>query len=126
MFLSGFFTSLSVATCELQWILYLLNDLNVKCIKQPVLYCGSQSAIHKASNPVFHERTKHLEIDCHLVKLLPISTDEQLADFLTKALPPPKFNSFICKLGMINIYHALACGRLLKDNTKKDRNKLAK
>jgi len=53
-----------------------------------------------------------------VLRLLPISTNEQLADFLTKALPPPKFNSFICKLGMINIYHALACGRMLKDNTK--------
>ena len=53
-----------------------------------------------------------------ILKLLPISTNEQLADFLTKALPPPKFNTFICKLGMINIYHAPACGRLLKDNIK--------
>jgi len=40
------------------------------------------------------------------------------ADFSTKALPPPKFNTFICKLGMINIYHSPACGRLLKDNMK--------
>jgi len=108
------YKALSTATCELQWLLYLLKDLNIKCSKQPALYCDSQSAIHIASNLVFHERTKHLEIDCHFVRekiqkrtlrLLPISTHEQLVDFLTKPLAPPKFSSFISRLGMINIYH---------------------
>jgi hypothetical protein len=67
-----------------------------------------------------------LEIDCHLVRekiqkgilrLLPISTHEQLDDYLTKPLAPPKFNLFISKLGMISIYHGQACGRMLKHNT---------
>jgi hypothetical protein len=109
------YRALSTATCELIWIIFLLRDLKITCHKPPVLYCDSQSAMHIASNPVFHERTKHLEIDCHLVreklqqgllKLLPISTDEQLADFLTKALPSPKFNHFVSKLGMIDIYQS--------------------
>jgi len=115
------YRALSTGTCELQWLLYFLKDLQVTCVRQPVLYCDSQSAIHTASNPVFHERTKHLKIDCHLVRekvqkgilrLLPIPTEEQLADFLTKPLPPPKFNSFVSKLGMINIYH---CSSLWED-----------
>jgi hypothetical protein len=115
------YRSLSFAACELQWLISLLADLHITCQKPPVLYCDNQSAVHIASNPVFHERTKHLEIDCHFVrdkvqqgtfKLLPVSSKSQLADFFTKALPPKVFNSFISKLAMINIYHSPACGRV--------------
>ncbi|XP_045802549.1 uncharacterized mitochondrial protein AtMg00810-like [Trifolium pratense] len=59
---------LSFAACELQWLTYLLEDLRVLCIKPPVLYCDNQSALHIAVNLVFHERTKHLKIDCHFVR----------------------------------------------------------
>jgi hypothetical protein len=123
------YRALSFASCELQWLLFLLRDLNVTCFKPAVLYCDNHSAIHIASNPVFHERTKHLEIDCHFVrdkvqegifKLLPLSTKSQVADFFTKALSPKLFSSFLSKLSMVNIYHAAACGRLLQPSEEID------
>jgi hypothetical protein len=107
------YRALSFATCELQWLVYLLQDLGVSCIKPPVLYCDNQSALHIAANPVFHERTKHLEIDCHIVreklkgglmKLLPVMSKDRIADFFTKPLLPQPFNTLLSKLGMVDIY----------------------
>jgi hypothetical protein len=107
------YRALASATCELQWLSYLLADLQVNFDKLPALYCDSQSALHIASNPVFHERTKHLDIDCHIVreklqgglmKLLPISDYNQTAYILTKALHPANFHHLFSKLGLINIF----------------------
>jgi hypothetical protein len=116
------YRALASASCEMQWLLYLMKDLQIQCAKMPVIYCDNLSAIHIAANPVFHERTKHLEIDCHIVrekvqagvlKLLPVSSKEQVADFFTKSLLPQPFSNLLSKLGMVNIYQSPTCGGLL-------------
>jgi len=47
------YRAMTFATCELQWLLYLLRDLHITCVQLPVLYCDNQSAMHIAANPVF-------------------------------------------------------------------------
>src|SRR4051812_3183241 len=88
------YRALESSTCELICLLYILRDIHITCYKPPVLYCDNQSALHIASNSIFHEKIQHLKTDCHqvrekvqqiMLKLLPISFQEELTNFLTKS-----------------------------------------
>lgn len=59
--------ALASTTCEIQWLTYILQDFRVPFVQPATLYCDNRSTIQIASNPVFHERTKHIKIDCHIV-----------------------------------------------------------
>lgn len=105
------YRSLSSTVCELLWISYLLHDLHISFSSPIPLFCDSQAAIHITANPVFHERTKHLDIDCHLVRehfrkgfVSPqhVSSSAQLADLFTKPLAPPQFHLLVSKLGLLS------------------------
>lgn len=60
--------SMAIAVCEIQWLTYLLTDLEIDFVNPAILYCDSQSTRHIMANSSFDERTKHIELDCHLVR----------------------------------------------------------
>lgn len=113
------YRSMAYALRELKWVKPVLESFGVQHKEPMRLFCDSKSAIYIAANPVFHECTKHMERDCHQVrdavkaKLITtehITTKEQPADVLTKALPTPTFLYLLSKLGVQDISRQLEGG----------------
>ena len=59
---------MTLVACEHIWLKQLLQELRFGKDEQMTLVCDKQTALHIASNPVFHERTKHIEVDCHFIR----------------------------------------------------------
>ena len=107
------YRAMATTTCELVWLKQLLGELTFGKIDQMELVCDSHAGLHLASNPVFHERTKHIEIDCHFVREKILSRDivtkfvksnDQLADMFTKSFTCPRINYICNKLGAYDLY----------------------
>ncbi|KAL8089718.1 hypothetical protein AgCh_039270 [Apium graveolens] len=62
------YRAMASAAAEVTWVVCLLQELGVSGLKPVQLHCDNQSALHIARNPVFHERTKHIELDCHFTR----------------------------------------------------------
>ena len=84
-----------IFVCEIMWIRRLLMEVGIKTSILAKLWCDNQAVMHIASNPVFNERIKHIEIDCHfvcekiqlgLISTGYVNTREQLGDIFTKPL----------------------------------------
>ena len=103
------YRALADTTQELLWLRWLLSDMGAPQSDPTPLWCDNTSAIQIAHNDVFHERTKHIEIDCHFVRqhvvrktvhLKPISTTDQPADLFTKSHLPGRFQFLLSKLNL--------------------------
>ena len=101
------YRALAQCACEAVWIRRLLEELRLLDGKPTHLYCDNQSSIKLSYNPVFHERSKHFEIDYHFtrqkvedntIRVEFISSQEQPADILTKSLGKNKFENCRDKL----------------------------
>jgi len=113
------YRAMSQAASEVTWLVRLLEELQIKHITPVTLYCDNQSALHIAKNPIFHERTKHIEIDCHftrdkvlegLLQLSYLPTTHQLADVFTKILPSNQHWFLLHKLGLFSPHSSLRGG----------------
>ena len=104
------YRSMASATCEVIWLSNLLGDMGVKDLLPVVLYCDNSSALQIAENPVFHEKTKHFEIDVHLVRekvsgdVIKTEKIHTLADVLTKALDCKQHKLLCNNLGMMDMF----------------------
>jgi hypothetical protein len=102
----------TTAACQGIWLTRLLNELKGNKVGAFELKIDNQSAIALSKNPVFHDRSKHIELRYHFirecvehnrVKIQYIGTSEQLADILTKALGRQRFCELRSKLGVVDL-----------------------
>ena len=104
---------MALATCELIWLKHLLQELRFGKDEQMKLICDNQAALHISSNPVFHERTKHIEVDCHFIRekiasgcisTSFVNSNDQLADIFIKSLRGPRIKYICDKHGAFDLY----------------------
>jgi len=98
------------AVAEITWLSNLLLELHCPLSKATLVYCDNISAVYLSTNPVQHQRTKHVEIDLHFVReriamgtvrVLHVPSSHQYADIFTKGLPTPLFTEFRSSLSII-------------------------
>ena len=104
---------MALATCELIWPRHLLQELRFGKDEQTMLICDNQATLHIATNPIFHEMTKHIEVDYHFIieKIASrcmttsfVNSSDQLADVFTKSLKGPRIKYICNKLGAFDLY----------------------
>nr|GEV45210.1 ribonuclease H-like domain-containing protein [Tanacetum cinerariifolium] len=97
------------AVAETCWLRNLLRELHTPLSTATLVYCDNVSAVYLSSNPVQHQRTKHIEIDIHFVRdlvftgrirVLHVPSRYQYADIFTKGLPTTLFDEFRSSLSV--------------------------
>lgn len=106
------FMAATAAACQAIWLRKLLGEITDSYVGPVVLFIDNKSAIDLAKNPVFHGRSKHIDIRYHFIReciergeiiVKHVTTDKQRADSLTKALSTVKFQMMRKLLGVKNL-----------------------
>jgi len=102
----------TIVACEVVWLQKLLSDLGQSVDAPVVIYCDNISSILLANNPVYHARTKHIEVHYHFIRkkvlaneinLIHVSTKDQVVDIFTKALSTNKLQKFRKMFGVLEV-----------------------
>ena len=104
---------MALATCELIWLMHLLQGRRFGKDEHMKLICDKQATLHISFNPVFHVMTKHIEVDCHFIrwKLASgcmttsfVNSNDQLADIFNKSFRGPRIKYICDKLNAFDLY----------------------
>ncbi|GJT16479.1 retrovirus-related pol polyprotein from transposon TNT 1-94 [Tanacetum coccineum] len=103
------YKAIANASAEMIWLKNLLQELGMSTSQTPTLYCDNTGATYLCANPVYHSRMKHVALDYHFVReqvsaghlrVLHVSSQDQLADMLTKPLSRAPFLRNRSKIGV--------------------------
>lgn len=104
------YRAMELTTYEVLWLIQLLKDIGVPHIGPTILKCDNKAALSIIANPIHHERTKHIEVDCHFIRekhqssiIHPqyVFSKDQFADIFTKSLPVSQHQHLLLKLGAL-------------------------
>ncbi|CAN6585341.1 unnamed protein product [Malus baccata var. baccata] len=113
------YRALAITTAELAWIRQLFCDFHIPLQLPPMIHCDNVSAIALSTNPVFHAKSKHIEIDYHFVRervtrgdlqIQHVFSSDQSADILTKGLSAPLFQLHCGNLMLSSYKHEIEGG----------------
>ncbi|KAL0410576.1 UNVERIFIED_CONTAM: Copia protein [Sesamum latifolium] len=106
------YVAVASCVCHAIWLRGLLKELNFQQKNPTEIFVDNKSAIALAKNPVFHERSKHIDTKYHFirdciskkeVKLEYVKSQDQIADIFTKALKFDSFKKLRFSLGVMNL-----------------------
>jgi hypothetical protein len=103
------YRTMANGVAEACWLWQLLQELHAPLMKSIIIYCDNVSTIYLSTNPIQHQRTKHIEIDLHFmlkrvvigdVRVLHVSTISQFTEIFTNGLPTSVFSEFWSSLNI--------------------------
>ena len=104
-----------MTTCEVLWVKQLIKDLGITDCAPTPLFCDNRATLAIAANPVYHDRVKHIDIDCHFIRdqvasksITPtfIPSTQHVVDMFTKVLPTHQQHQLMSKLGVRSFHQS--------------------